>query len=357
MKNGTKKPSEEARKTLPILNFKELKEVPSATLWLIEKYIPERAVVLIVGKRSSFKTFLSLHVSHCLCTGKDFINNFKCQKVGVLYLDEENGADGLKDKFLMCTGNEDLENFYSCSFAGIKIDRGDWYERLENTLAAHPEIGVLIIDSFRRISSVDEDDAEQVSKILTEKIRPLTLKFGITIILLHHLRKGQSGRNPFDEMDEIRGSSDIANYSDVVLLLERGRYSNDRLVLKHLKSRNSLEMKPQNIGIRWEEKKVAFECLGSAEEIINEIERCAKQILVWLEENDVSSFKTKEVIIAMKGQGFLRRTVERSISEILIPQSKIRKMRKGLYERSEASLQDVINSQNTTNASLTELSD
>jgi hypothetical protein len=325
----------EESRDIKLYTFEDLKNIESVKQeWIVENLIPEGAVVLLAGKRASFKTWLVLELIKSISLGQAFLEKFQTKKVGAWIIDEENGIQTLKERlFKLIDENTKLEGVYFTSFEGIKLDRRDWFEKVKQKLAEHPEIKLLVIDSFRRVSGIEENDAGEISEFLTTKLRPLSLEYGLTIILIHHLRKGL-GRNPIDEMDEIRGSSDLANYSDVVIILERPKGSQNRVILKQVKSRRSPELEPLLIDIDWSDDKVKFICQGSALELLNDLERCEHQILIWIEENNITTFQRKEAIEAMKSYNFSSKTTQRALTE-LVAQGKLLKLKKGVYAKPE----------------------
>ena len=320
--------------SLQTLTFEDLKKIDIKSLdWIVENLIPEKSVVLLAGKRASFKTWLVLHLIDCICNQKNFLEKFPTKKVGILLIDEENGPIILRERIeKLISRDANLPNFYLTSFEGIKLDKHEWLSKLQKFLVEHPEVKLIIIDSFRRVSGIDENQAEDVSWFLTNVIRPLTLNFGVSVILIHHMRKGL-GKNPVDEMDEIRGSSDLANYSDTILILERPKGSNDQIILRHVKSRRSIELEPILIEIEWNaEDGIRFIAKGTAIEILNDVEKCRAQILCWIEENGITSFKTKEITEAMKSYKFSPKTTQRALAELLTL-GKLTKVRRGIFTK------------------------
>jgi hypothetical protein len=327
--------TKEEFRDIKLYTFEDLKNIESAKQeWIVENLIPEGSVVLLAGKRASFKTWVVLELIKSISLGQAFLEKFQTKKVGAWIIDEENGIQTLKERlFKLVDENTKLDGVYFTSFEGIKLDRRDWFEKVKQKLNEHPEIKLLVIDSFRRVSGIEENDAGEISEFLTTKLRPLSLEYGLTIILIHHLRKSL-GRNPTDEMDEIRGSSDLANYSDVVIILERPKGSRNRVILKQVKSRRSPELEPLLIDIDWSDNKVKFTCQGSALEYLNDVERCKHQILVWIEENNITTFQRKEAIEVMKSYNFSSKTTQRALTE-LIAQGKLLKLKKGVYAKPE----------------------
>jgi len=73
---------------------------------------------------------------------------------------------------------------------------------------------------------------------------------------------------------------------------------------------------------------------GSALEYLNDVERCKHQILVWIEENNITTFQRKEAIEVMKSYNFSSKTTQRALTE-LIAQGKLLKLKKGVYAKPE----------------------
>jgi len=262
--------------------------------WLIDKLIPNRSVCILTGKRGTMKTFLALEMVYSLCSGKDFLEYFPTRKGGVLYLDKENGIYIIKKRARMIKNGLDLteenalEAGYIC-FSQIKIDKLSDIKKLEEAIQEyHPK--VIIIDTYRRAISFDENDAGAVSELFVDILRPLTEKHNLSIILIHHNRK--SGQGSGDEMDEIRGSSDLANYADIILKVERQK---GFLILKQLKNRNAQEQEPIKISLEFneEEEYVKMKHAGSLEMQTQE-EKCVEILTLWITKNNITQFRTKD---------------------------------------------------------------
>ena len=301
------------------------------TAWIIDKYLPERAIVFFGGKRSSYKTWLALSMAISISSGTKFLG-FDTIKSQVLFVDEENGTLELRDRVEAIKKgldlNEDLDIAY-LSFAGMKIENNLWREALEQFLERH-KTKVVIVDSIRRILSCDENDATNMNSVFTEIIRPITEKYGITWIFLHHLRKGM-GRDVSDPLDEFRGSSELVNYSDVVLMVKR-RGIEHKFIFSQPKTRRKIEQKPIMVNVESEDGAIMFENMGSAEEMVNKDELCKKDLLVWLEEDNIKTFRTMEAIESMELRGHAKRTISRALS-ILKASGELESHKKGYYNR------------------------
>src|SRR3989338_2132964 len=211
---------------LPPLQDKEIKVLSSAELqnyeekqssWIVNKIIKSRSINILGGKRSTFKSWLCLNVAYNIANGTSFLGEFNSTKGAVLYLDRENSFPELKNRSRMIMkglnmGGEGGE-VYFISESYIKIDNPSDIKKLE-AIINDKQIKVLIVDVYRRVISFDENDAREVSKLFVDLLKPLCERTGISIILIHHERKGESSG---DEMDMLRGSSDLANYVDGII--------------------------------------------------------------------------------------------------------------------------------------------
>jgi len=213
--------------------------------WIIEKLIPTKSVCILTGKRGTMKTFIALNMAYAIASGSDFLNKYSTRKGSIIYLDKENGIGIMKDRTFMVKKGMELENQnlnigFIC-FSQLKIDKlGDIIE-IEKIIEKYNPL-LLIVDTYRRGISFDENDAGEVSKLFVDTLRPLVEKYDLSIILIHHDRKSGYGRG--DEMDEIRGSSDLANYADIIIKMQRDK---GNLILKQLKNRNAKEEQPIKI--------------------------------------------------------------------------------------------------------------
>jgi hypothetical protein len=144
-----------------------------------------------------------------------------------------------------------------------------------------------------------------------------------------------------DYMDEIRGSSEFANVSDSIIILDRPPKTQNRFIMRQVKCRRSKEQPPYIVEVDWSDNKVIFKPIGVAEEILDSIDLCSKSILVWLEEKGIVEFKTKDVRDEMKKSDYSKSTVDRSLN-VLVMQGKIMKPKRGVFMRITNTLVDSI---------------
>jgi len=295
--------------------------------WLIDKLIPHKAVCVLTGKRGTMKTFLALQMAYSVATGNEFLGKFHTQQGGVLYLDKENGLNIMKKRTKMIKSGLNLDapsKIGFICFSQLKIDKNTDIWEIEKEIQKN-EIKLLIVDTYRRAISFDENDAGAVSQLFVDNLRPIAERSDFSILLIHHNRKSGSGFG--DEMDEIRGSSDLANYADIILKTER---KGTNLVLKQLKNRNAQEEEPIKIETKFEEDKLEMLYGGDFKEL-TQVGRCVEILSVWVAEQGIKTFTSKQAQEVAFKRGVKKNNFFGALDD-MINLGIIKKVLRGTYE-------------------------
>jgi RecA-family ATPase len=184
---------------------------PPPVPWMVPGVVARGAVTLLYGEPGGGKSMLALAIGRAV-SENDRILGVQAEASSVLLLDGENGRDeihrrvhalGLEHRFVphIATG-------YSL---GVNLDQ------LEDLLIAGPEIGMVILDSARTLwPEGDENDSGEVSAMLV-KIQDVARKFGVGIIILHHMNK----------MGSFRGSGAWTAVPEIAIELGKHRRDKD----------------------------------------------------------------------------------------------------------------------------------
>ena len=168
----------------------------------------------------------------------------------------------------------------------------------------------MIIDTYRRGISFDENDAGAVSELFVDMLRPLVERCNVSIVLIHHDRKS-SGEST-DEMDELRGSSDLANYADIILKMER---RGGNVILKQLKNRNAQEIEPIKINVEFNEEYIKMNYEGIYQKQ-SKSDRCIELILSWIAKERIHNFSTGQAReICLKG-GYKESAIKNALNDL-----------------------------------------
>lgn len=291
---------------------------PKQIDWLIENFVKSGGIAVIGGKRSTLKSWLCLNISYCVAQGLDFLGKYKTFKGAVLYLDRENQFSELKIRSrLIKQGLSITEGeVYFLSESYIKIDNPKDIQKLE-TIIKEKQIRLIVVDVYRRVIGFDENDAREVSKLFVDLLKPLTERTGVSIILIHHEKKGESSG---DDMDMLRGSSDLANYVDAIIQLER---KGNNLVIKQSKNRAGKELEPFQVKIETDETSFfKFEYVGNVE---GKDSKIAKVVIDWIIQKKIKSFTYTECWNYVKSKGFKETTYKTEALPLLVSQGIIKK--------------------------------
>jgi len=210
--------------SLPVCAPMDLPSLAPQRRWLAEGLWPAGGVGIIGGAPKSLKTFLALDLAVSVATGTPCIGAFACSRPGptLVYAAEDNLPD-LRQRLAgaaRCRGLElrglDL-GVITCDH--LHLDRDEHLGMLDETLARHRPV-LLVLDPFVRLHrGVDENSSADVSRILGA-LRTLQRRHDTAIALVHHARKNVSGLR-FGQA--LRGSGDFYAWGDVTLYLHRDR--------------------------------------------------------------------------------------------------------------------------------------
>ncbi len=176
----------------------EFIEKHASTSYIIEGFLPEKAITVLAGKWGLGKTQLVLQLGKAIQTGEP-IFGLKTSQRAVVYCNYDNpsGVLRLRLEQIGCSGIQIWGN-------PPKLDSEDWelFKKLS-------EGSVIIVDSFRSSHNLDENSSRDIS-VLFGRLSELR-DLGYTVILLHHTLK----------RDEkiFRGSGTISDRADHIINL------------------------------------------------------------------------------------------------------------------------------------------
>lgn len=273
--------------------------IPSETKWIVEKVIPQNSISVISGSAGMFKSWLCLDMAYCISEGIPFLDKFETIKNKVLYVDRENGFNEiLLRRKLIRNGHEFNDNqglfvAYNTEFP-FKLEYDEHLENLENFIKKN-EIKVVIIDTYRRVTLIEENDANKVSWFF-DRLKQLIDRTNISIILIHHHRKGESASN---RNELLRGSSDLVNFVDNILQVSaRGNFLN----IRQTKNRKGKELEPFNASIETDETSYMKIRYAGINESMDRV--VSKSLVSWILDCKILKFTYSEGLKYAKEKGF-----------------------------------------------------
>ena len=280
-------------------DFKEIKN--QKTEWLIENWIPKGDICFMAGKSASFKSTIALHMGYAIADDKLVFNKYKVMPGNVLYLNEENSSNIILSMISRVKKglniNKPKNKFGLSILENIRMDNSEHLYFLIDFINKN-KIDVLFVDSFARFMSFDENNATEMNKMFNNWKIFRKLCNNLTIISLHHHKKS-NGKFAGDARDMLRGSSDIVNNADSIIVIDRKKGSK-YVKMSHVKNRSGEEMEKKLIIIESGDKKDMAYFYESDEELnsngsINKSDKCAEEILMWLNKIHLNEFSKKQI--------------------------------------------------------------
>lgn len=306
--------------------------------WIVQDILGAGTLAVLGGKRATFKSTISVSLAARVAAGLPFLGHH-CDKVPVLYMDEENGDAHLYDLFTNTVKPLGAEFEPPC-LDNVQIICGQGVSRLWDTMAAldpeSPDCPKLIImDGLRRfLGTANENDAGEVSKFM-QTAKYEAERLGACILFLHHARKSQNngGKQTFDEfedaMDSLRGSSDImASVSTAMITTRVG--DSTKVMVSFPKTRWGKEPPPVGIEFMIDDDAIQLTLTGEDNQTDFVMTQNAQIIRSWAIKGQHDVFTSEQVKNGLTGRLGIR-TIERVLPWML-DAGWIRKQKKGVYE-------------------------
>jgi replicative DNA helicase len=210
-----------AKNETAIITVAELleKEFPPQK-WIIPGLIGF-GLIVIAGAPKIGKSWLVLQLAIAAAYGGQFLDAWANQ-TGVLLISLEDTDRRLQSRLriLKAPAINELR---------ITTQWKDGYIGIDNYLEKNPDIGLVIIDTLGRFANIEDmNDYSKTTEALA-RLKTIADKRELTIIVVHHARKGENRQGiKNDPVEAVLGSTGIAGTVDSTIALFRHR-SNDKI--------------------------------------------------------------------------------------------------------------------------------
>lgn len=176
-----------------------------------------QGVTILGGAPKTGKSWLALDLCVRVAKGEP-LWGMQTEQGTVIYLCLEDSLRRVRDRLYYVT--EDVPSSLYLSVSAGTMEEG-LCEQVTQFILEHPDTVLVVIDTFQMVRgkmadlsyASDYDDIQQIKKLADE--------YGITILLVHHLRKQGSG----DLLNRLSGTTGISGAVDAVFILDKGRRS------------------------------------------------------------------------------------------------------------------------------------
>lgn len=187
------------------------------TPFLIPGLLP-RGTHLLCGAPKTGKSWLALWLGLQVARGGEIWGE-STEPHGVLYLCLEDTQQRVRDRLykLTDTAPEGLHIATACDTIGRGFE-----EQLNNYLLLNSDTKLVILDTLQKIRPSRGEGANVYGADYADisALKALADDFGVTLLILHHLRKREDGADPFNM---VSGSTGLTGAVDGTYLLRRER--------------------------------------------------------------------------------------------------------------------------------------
>ncbi|ACL06464.1 RecA-family ATPase-like protein [Desulfatibacillum aliphaticivorans] len=194
-------------------------------------FLPKGILCALMATGGTGKSFFLLLLCHGMASGKGLGPLKPPRPMNVLYLAGEDPQQELERR-LWCIGHGTFpKGLYAHSVAGksgplMKLQDGNpiptrWFDWLDKTITAHPELDLLVIDPKSRFYGLNENDNDQATQWVSALEWLLEKHKGLTILFAHHTSKQSAndhtqhaGRGASAIVDGIRWAASMTSMNN-----------------------------------------------------------------------------------------------------------------------------------------------
>ncbi|MCQ4922107.1 helicase RepA family protein [Tissierella carlieri] len=184
--------------------------------FIIENLLSE-GLHILAGSPKVGKSWLALWLSVAVAKGEEVWGN-KVKQGNTLYLCFEDSQIRIQNRLFDVT-DEATDKVNFCTENAML--GGDLEERIVNFIKEHPDTVLIIIDTLQMIrnTSKDHNYANDYNELTI--LKNLADKYGIAILLIHHLRK-EYDKDPFNRISGTTGIQGAVDSSFILVEDTRG---------------------------------------------------------------------------------------------------------------------------------------
>ena len=304
----------------PKLNIQTAAALRTKTFAPLKYIVPGLIVeglVLLAGKPKVRKSWMALDISLATAAGRICLGDRKPQQGAVLYLGLEDGERRLQrriDKLLPTFGAEWPEGFmYETKWP--RADQGG-VDEIDKWCEEDPTARLVVIDVLARFRTPANGRANAYAEdyAALAKLQELAIKRSITVLVIHHTRKGEFE----DPAEEISGTLGLSGCADAFLVLKKGAAG------ATLTGRGR-DIEDVDLAVQFSNDTCRWTILGEATEVHRSDQRAA--VLAALGKA-TEGLATAEI---MASAGLVSRTAADKLLLRMVEDNQIMRLKRGFY--------------------------
>lgn len=180
---------------------------------------------LFVGSPKVGKSFMMAQLAYHISTGTP-LWNYRVRNATVLYFALEDDYPRLQRRLYHMFGADGTDNLYFATES--KTVNGGLEDQIRGFIQEHPDTGLIIIDTLKRVREVGGADYSYASDYdVVAKLKALADSCNIAMLIVHHTRKQQAG----DKFDTISGTNGLLGAADGAFVLSKEKRTSNNATL------------------------------------------------------------------------------------------------------------------------------
>lgn len=233
------------------------------TVYLVEGILPAGVTILSAAPKQG-KSWLVLDMGVCIAAGTSFWGH-KTTQCGVLYLALEDSRSRLQARLnQVLAGQPAPPNFYFVNDAStLDAEVGEpLLVQLENYLTMHPDVKLVIIDTFQKIrgAALRGETPYAYDYRETGLVKKFADDRGISILFVHHNRKMT---DESDSFNMISGTNGIMGAADTSWVITNSRRTDEQSTLNI----TGRDVEQAELAIRFDKDTCRWELIGSQADV------------------------------------------------------------------------------------------
>jgi len=230
-------------------------DLPPLDSWLGDGLLVRGELAFLTGHSGIGKTFLALQLMSALSIGHTFCGiPTRAAKVGFVELEMPWGSVQQRLRALDPARSDLSRIAVVCEPPAAVHVREETVQAALIAFCRMHGIEVLVMDPFNRLHGDDENDNSDMGRVM-EGLHTIRRETGVSILVLHHVRKQpsglpQGGRSRTSSLDSMRGSSRLTNEPATIMALDetKGMVRLDFAKVRHAQEPAPLYLKRNERG-------------------------------------------------------------------------------------------------------------
>ena len=223
--------------------------------WIIPGLLPA-GLAIFAGPSKAGKSWLTLWLCLQISQGKSVWGR-EAEPRTVLYFSLEDTLGRLQERLYQLVDAEEDPERLILQTESHGIGQG-LEEQIVSFIHTYPDISLIVIDTLQKVRKSDQNGSMYANDYRDiGALKELADKYGICILLIHHLRK-QTASDPFDQ---ISGSTGLMGVADTSWVMQRKRMSQtaDILLIGRDMDDRTLHLREENCIWTLEDEETAEE--------------------------------------------------------------------------------------------------